>query len=268
MKNKASGSIEKQTARSSGRPPKTSQQAIIACAIEILEKEPDAGVSLNRIAKTMNISPMSIYNYFASRDKLLQALSSHLLAELQLPADANAPWQQRIVGWAVAVRAHFKRIPYLIELLVWEGNMSTAWLRHWLMINDVLRTAGLRDDALTQTTLWVTQTIMSAIHTELLALSAPTASDDDLALPDTLLYQLNAIRAFANRPGYHERNFNYLLQRLLDALALQIAQINFDTSSAVFGGTFSEHHSTTFSKTISANTISNNTIFSDTSSEE
>jgi AcrR family transcriptional regulator len=72
----------KRPSRASGRPLKTSREAIIACAIEILEKEPGAGVSLNRIAKTMNISPMSIYNYFDSRDKLLQALSSHLLADL------------------------------------------------------------------------------------------------------------------------------------------------------------------------------------------
>lgn len=217
--------------RTSGRPPKTSREAIIACAIEILEKEPDAGVSLNRIAKTMNISPMSIYNYFDSRDKLLQALSSHLLADLQLPADAGAPWQQRIVGWATAVRAHFKRVPYLIELLVWENSMSTAWLRHYLMISEVLRQAGLRDDALTQATIWVSQTIMSAIHTELLALNSPAPTEDDLALPDALLYQLNAIRGFVDRPGYHDRNFNFILQRMLDALSLQITHVYFDDST-------------------------------------
>lgn len=224
----ASISTAKRAPRASGRPPKTTQQAIIACAIAILDKEPGAGVSLNRIAKTMNISPMSIYNYFATRDKLLQALSSHLLADLQLPTDTEAPWQLRIVGWATAVRAHFKRTPYLIELLAWEGTMSTAWLRHYLMITDVLRTAGLREDALTQASVWVAQTIMSAIHTELLALSAPTASEDDLALPDPLLYQLNAIRGFVSRPGYYDRNFHYILQRMLDALALEITQIHFD----------------------------------------
>jgi AcrR family transcriptional regulator len=218
----------KRPSRTSGRPPKTSQQAIIACAIEILEKEPDAGVSLNRIAKTMNISPMSIYNYFATRDKLLQALSSHLLADLELPTDVDEPWQTRIVGWATAVRAHFKRVPYLIELLVWENNMSTAWLRHYLMINEVLRVAGLRGDALTQATIWVSQTIMSAIHTELLALSSPAPTEDDLALPDSLLYQLNAIRGFVNRPGYHDRNFHYILQRMLDALSLQVTHVHFD----------------------------------------
>lgn len=217
--------------RASGRPPKTSQQAIIACAIEILEKEPGAGVSLNRIAKTMDISPMSIYNYFDTRDKLLQALSSHLLADLQLPIDVEATWQQQIVGWATAVRAHFKRVPYLIELLVWENNMSTAWLRHYLMINDVLRNAGLRDAALTQTTIWVAQTIMSAIHTELLALSSPAPTEDDLALPQSLLDQLNTIRSFVNQPDYHDENFLYILQRMLDALALQITQIHFDKPS-------------------------------------
>jgi AcrR family transcriptional regulator len=217
--------------RTSGRPPKTSQQEIITCAIEILEQEPGAGVSLNRIAKTMNISPMSIYNYFDTRDKLLQALSSHLLEDLQVPTDADAPWQKRVVGWATAVRAHFKRVPYLIELLVWESNMSTAWLRHYLTINDVLRNAGLRDDALTQTTIWVAQTIMSAIHTELLALSTPAATEDDPALPDPLLGQLNAIRDFANRPDYHDHNFQFILQRMLEALALQISQIHFDSTN-------------------------------------
>jgi AcrR family transcriptional regulator len=225
------GPQQKSVARPSGRPPKTSQQAIIACAIDILEKEPGAGVSLNRIAKTMNISPMSIYNYFDTRDKLLQALSSHLLADLQLPTDIESPWQRRIVGWATAVRAHFKRVPYLIELLVWESNMSTAWLRHYLMINDVLHHAGLRGDALTQATVWVAQTIMSAIHTELLAMSAPAATDDDPALPDQLLKQLDAIRGFVDQPGYHDRNFQYILQRMLDALALQITQIHFDKPS-------------------------------------
>lgn len=218
-------------ARASGRPPKTSREAIIACAIEILEKEPGAGVSLNRIARTMNISPMSIYNYFESRDKLLQALSSHLLADLHLPADTDAPWQQRIIGWATAVRAHFQRVPYLIELLIWENSMSTAWLRHYLMINDVLHHAGLRGDALTQASIWVSQTIMSAIHTELLALSSPAPTEDDLALPDALLHQLNAIRGFVNRPDYHDRNFQYILQRLLEALSLQITQVHFDDSN-------------------------------------
>jgi AcrR family transcriptional regulator len=229
--NIASISGSKRPARTSGRPPKTSQQAIIACAIEILEKEPGAGVSLNRIAKTMNISPMSIYNYFDTRDKLLQALSSHLLADLQLPTDIDAPWQTRIVGWATAVRAHFKRVPYLLELLVWESNMSTAWLQHYLMINDVLRNAGLRGDALTQATIWVAQTIMSAIHTELLALSSPAVADDDLELPDPLLSQLNTIRGFVNGPGYHDRYFQYTLQRMLEALALQISQVHFDSPS-------------------------------------
>jgi hypothetical protein len=74
----------------------------------------------------------------------------------------------------------------------------------------------------------VAQTIMSAIHTELLALSTPAANEDDLALPDALLYQLNAIRGFVNRPGYYDRNFHYILQRMLDALALEITQIHFD----------------------------------------
>jgi AcrR family transcriptional regulator len=174
---------------------------------------------------------MSIYNYFATRDQLLQALTGRLLDELQLPTDENAAWQVGIIGWANAMRSHFKRVPYLIELLVWEGNTSMAWLQRCLVINDVLHAAGLRNEALTQATLWVAQTVMSVIHAELFALVSMdnrTATQVDASyLPGSQLEQLKVLRDFAQSPEYYDQTFQYTLQRMVNELAQQITLAHF-----------------------------------------
>jgi len=213
--------------RASGRPPKTSREAIIAAAVAILERDPGAGVSLNRIAKEIDVTPMSLYNYFASRDELLQALTAHLMRGLELPADSGAPWQYQLMAWGHSVRTHFKRYPYLIRLIIWEGHTSIAWLEHSLYVNDVLEAAGLRGDALTLAVLWVTRNIMGAINMEVLApAGAELLEDDILALPEPqpLLDKVRLAQEFVARASYFDDDFSYTLERTCEALAVQMNQ--------------------------------------------
>lgn len=213
--------------RTSGRPPKTSQEAIVAAAIALLEREPASELSLNGIAKELGITAMSLYNYFANRDELMQAVTRQLLAGLSLPVDVSAPWQQQITHWAEAVRAHFRRHPYLIHLLVWEGHTSVAWMRHTTFVTDALERAGLRGDALIQASLWVSHVIMSTIHVELLALEQSSAlGEADLAaVEEPLRGKLRQMGRFAARKSYYDDTFRYTLGRLLEGLALQINRL-------------------------------------------
>ena len=213
--------------RSSGRPPKTSREAIIACAIAILEKEPGASVSLNRIAKEIDISAMSIYNYFGNRNELVQAVVDQLIAGFEFPNEAGAPWQRKIVVWANAMRAHFKRRPYLIHLLNWEGHTSIEWVKHCLFVTDVLEEAGLRGDALGRASLWVSRNVMSNIHVELSALEENQPSDTDIAvLSPRWQEKLLDLRQLTEREHYYEDSFCYAVERTLDALAFEINHAN------------------------------------------
>ncbi len=210
--------------RPSGRPQKTSRGAILACAIAILEREPGAGVSLNRIAREIDISAMAIYNYFTDRSDLLQALTAQLLADLIVPTSAEASWQEQISAWAYAMRAHFKRYPYLIQMLRWDGHTSVAWMQHTLFLNDALAAAGLRDDALTQASLWVCRTLMGTIFVELSALeSAQLIEEDMVALNEPVLGQVRDMLKFMDQDSYYDNAFQYTIERTLEGLALQIA---------------------------------------------
>jgi len=220
--------------RSSGRPPKTSREAIVACAITILEKEPGASLSLNRIAREIDISAMSIYNYFGDRNDLLLAVVDQLIAGFEFPCEAGAPWQRKIVVWAQAMREHFKRHPYLIHLLNWQGHTSIEWVKHCLFITDVLEEAGLRGDALGRASLWVSRNVMSNIHVELSALEASQPSAADIAaLPARWREKLQGLRQLTEREQYYEESFRYAVERALDALAFEVNQANLGWASQI-----------------------------------
>jgi AcrR family transcriptional regulator len=207
--------------RAPGRPPKTSREAIVACAIAILEKEPRAGISLNRIAREIEIAPMAIYNYFANRDELLQAVTERMMAGLVFNADPAAPWQDKVSAWAETVRAHFQRYPHLIHLLTWEGHASTAWLKHALLITELLADAGLHGRALSRATLWTWNSIMGAINSELSEQETPrTLDDNDVAqLEEPLRGHMKALHDFTKSGRHHDDMFQYNLERTLEALA-------------------------------------------------
>lgn len=219
--------------RPTGRPPKTSREAILLCAIDLLEKELSPDVSLGRIAKELNIVTMAIYNYFESRDVLMQAVVDRLLSEITPPDMLTGPWQRKIAAWAGTMRAYFLRRPYLIHLLQWEGQTSIEWVKQTLLIGDVLEEAGLSGQALARSTLWVSRSIMSDIYIELSAADVSTPLSAVVAqLSSRWQKRLSALSYFVQQENYHEVSFYRSLQRVLDALALEINQVNFELPMA------------------------------------
>lgn len=219
--------------RPTGRPPKTSREAILICAIELLQHDSSANVSLGRIAKELNIVTMAIYNYFDSRDVLMQAVVDRLLTEFTRPNMASGPWQRKIAAWASTMRANFLCRPYLIHLLHWEGQTSIEWVRQTLLISDVLEEAGLCGEALARSTLWVSRNIMSDIYVELSAadISQPSKADAE-QLSIQWQERLSALSGFMQQENYHEASFNHSIQRVLDALALEINRANLERHTA------------------------------------
>jgi TetR/AcrR family transcriptional regulator, tetracycline repressor protein len=216
--------IEKRKSSGRGRPPKTSREAIVTRAIAILEREPDAGISINRIAREIGIAPMAIYNYFANRDALLQAVTEAMMAGLELPP-ASGTWEQQLAAWATSVRAHFRRYPHLIHLLSWEGHASTAWLKHSALIIELLAAAGIEGRELARLTLWVWGSIMGAINEELFERDAPrTLGADELAqLDEPLRGRMRDLLRFTRNGRHHDDLFAFNLERIIATVAAAIA---------------------------------------------
>lgn len=215
------GAAKPRSPRRIGRPPATSREDIIACAIEILRQEPGAGVSINRIARTLGLTPMALYTYFANHDELLRAVSAQLLEGVTIQVPANADWRQKIECWARGMRTSFLRYPYLMYVLRWEGHISTAWLQRLPPVFEALDEAGLQGHEQARTALWVFTSIMGIIQAEITATgSGMTFSDDDFAEldPDQRRW-IDNFHHYASSVNYSDELFDYHLAHLIDCIA-------------------------------------------------
>jgi AcrR family transcriptional regulator len=209
------------TTRRAGRPQATSREDIIACAIGILRKEPGAGVSINRIARTLGLTPMALYTYFSSHDELLQAVSAQLLDSVAIEVPATAGWRTKIACWAHGMRASFLRYPYLMHVLRWEGHISPSWLRQMLLVFEALEEAGLQGHEQARTALWVFTSIMGIIQAEIADIGAGMKfSDADFAQlePDHRRWIRN-FHDYASRVNYPDELFEHHLAHLIDNIA-------------------------------------------------
>jgi len=63
-------------------PSKTSPEAIRAAAIELLENEGEAALTLRRIANLLGVVPNALYRYYANRDVLIAAVADEVARRL------------------------------------------------------------------------------------------------------------------------------------------------------------------------------------------
>lgn len=211
-------------ARRLGRPQTTSREDIIACAIAILRKDPEAGVSINGVARSLGLTPMALYTYFAGRDELLQAVSARLLESLVIEVPPGADWREKIGSWARGMRRYFLHYPYLMHILRWEGHISLAWLRQMLLVFEALEEAGLRGRAQAQAAVWVFYSIMGVIQAELSEIRAGQRfSASDFAELGTRQRQwLTAFHRYSGEEGYCDETFDYHLAQLLDGISARL----------------------------------------------
>lgn len=181
-------------------------------------------MSINRVARTLGLTPMALYTYFAGRNELLQAVSARLLENLVIEIPANAGWQERIDCWARGMRAHFLRFPYLMHILRWEGHISAAWAQQMLLVFEALAQAGFRGRALAQAAVWIFYSIMGAIHAEVAEIRSGyrfSASDIAQFNPQERAW-LTTFHGYADEKNYRNEAFDYHLAQLIDGIAARI----------------------------------------------
>lgn len=149
-----------------GRPPKISFDDVIESAIEQLRLTPDQPLSMNALAKSLNVTPMALYRHVHDRDHLLQFVAHRLLDELK-PQLPDADWSEQLHVWAASVREHFLANPGLFSILGWHEHIASAWWRQLATLARILKSAGFTKYDLADAVQWVGNAVMSAIYLEI-----------------------------------------------------------------------------------------------------
>ena len=152
-------------------PSKTNTRAIIAAAIDLLEREGEAALTLRRVSSLLGVTPNALYRYYRSRDVLVAATADEVarrileaieiaIAEAEKPSGTDGAARVRVL---MAVYADFADAhPTLYQTLMTAKVSAAVDLpmpQHhdvlWSKVVDVLEPLTGRADApAAAVTLW------------------------------------------------------------------------------------------------------------------
>jgi AcrR family transcriptional regulator len=141
-----------------GRPARLSREQVLLAALSLLETG-ISEVSVNGVARELNVAPMSLYTYIQNRDDLLLGVSELVLARLTLQLTAP-DWRGKVRQWVSQVQAHFSLYPQIAKLVGESRRVSSEWLRIQAQLVAVLEEAGLEEKELCSTSSILSQAIV------------------------------------------------------------------------------------------------------------
>jgi len=129
----------------------------------MLEADGLAGFSLARLARSVGVTPMALYNYFPSRDALLDAAAEAMFDGFEIPA-GEGNWESKIRAWLETLRDLIRRYPVSLQIIRWDDHIAPSWIKIWLPMAQTLEAEGLRGEKLAFGLLWLIQAAMSVIR--------------------------------------------------------------------------------------------------------
>ncbi|MCA2222442.1 TetR/AcrR family transcriptional regulator [Nonomuraea aurantiaca] len=99
---------------------------ILDAALELATKEGLEGLSMRRLAKSLGVEAMSLYNHVSNKADILDGLAERAFDQIELP-DPALPWPQRLRAVALSMYEVFGRSPVVpMALLTDQSNPTTV----------------------------------------------------------------------------------------------------------------------------------------------
>ncbi|MBD0691267.1 TetR/AcrR family transcriptional regulator [Streptomyces sp. CBMA123] len=101
------------------RTPLLSRERIVAAALRLIDGEGLEVLSTRRLAAELSVSGPSLYNHFATKDELLDAVVDSVIGEVDLSmfSAPDTPWPQALRDWARSYRAALAAHPNIVPVL-------------------------------------------------------------------------------------------------------------------------------------------------------
>jgi AcrR family transcriptional regulator len=100
-----------------GYPARFSRDEIFSAAVDLLDEEPEAALTMKRLATHLGIAPMTLYGYVASKDELLEGVASVIFEGLFADIPRDAPWDEQLRHQTRAIHSTVVRHPGLARAL-------------------------------------------------------------------------------------------------------------------------------------------------------
>jgi AcrR family transcriptional regulator len=93
------------------------QQRIVEVATAIIDAEGLDALSTRRLATELDVRAPSLYNHFATKEEILDAVGDAIIAQVDITMFGRDPWPDALREWARAYRAALAAHPNIVPFL-------------------------------------------------------------------------------------------------------------------------------------------------------
>src|SRR6476661_5195487 len=110
------GQIMKDAGAGGGDRPGLSREKVLEKALELVDRDGIAALSIRSLAQKMGTKPMTLYYYVANKDQILDGLVDIVFTEIETP-EAGGEWKDQMRRRAHSAREVLRRHPWAVGLL-------------------------------------------------------------------------------------------------------------------------------------------------------
>jgi AcrR family transcriptional regulator len=131
--------------RAAGRRTPLSREAIVAAALDVLDREGVEGLSMRRVGEELGTGAASLYWHVGNKDELLELVLDRVIGELDLPSPDPARWEEQLKELFRQARQVLKRHGDVARISLGRIPVgpNTLQVMEWQFA--LLRGAGLPD---------------------------------------------------------------------------------------------------------------------------
>ena len=220
--------------------PALSREQIVRAAIELLDAEGAAGLSMRRLGTKLGSGATSLYWHVAHKDELLELAVDEVFGEVYVPEAGDTSWRTGASILASGMRAMLLRHPWVLSQLGVRPNLGPNALRMGDRTVALLTAAGFAGTEIAHvSSLLISQAIGSATTVSAVAgasrrsgrsmneMAADLEEHLDRIGPDHPQYdrwRKEAGLATADLEKLWDEGFRFGLDRLLDGLETWLAR--------------------------------------------
>src|SRR5215210_1429095 len=127
------------------RQPLTRRRVVMA-ALALAEEEGLEAITMRRVAASLQVTPMSLYNHVADKAELVDLMLDYVIGEdVQVPVDDSGTWQERLTRLMRRNHDLWRRHPGFARVYTEGVTLGPYGLEHTERCVRVLREAGFTD---------------------------------------------------------------------------------------------------------------------------
>ena len=147
---------------------------IAASALEIVDRDGLAGLSMRSLASALGTGPMTLYNYVKDRGQLEQLVAEAVISALKMP-EPSQDWVEDVRAVATAMWQAMRRHPNVVPLILTRRTVSPSSYAPAELLVDALTRGGLDGSDLLAAFRAVLALVMGSAQAEL---AGPLAGPD------------------------------------------------------------------------------------------